>query len=204
MENNEYKFNADFAELDATEKPQANSIAYWAKGVLNPNKVIDVGCGPGTYVYSMRDQGIEAVGYDLDKRVHDKPYLTNQSLFDIDDSGDMVMCIEVAEHVSPNDSQNVVDTLYKILEKDGILLFTAAHLGQGGTDHINCRPKEYWEYKFKEKGLIRSTTLEDQLKSIVAESSHMGWFTMNLMIFYKIDESIRESTSGSLTGPPQQ
>lgn len=199
----EYKFNSDYNSIESSEKPQANRIAQWAKTVLNPNKVIDAGCGPGTYVYSMRDLGINAFGYDLDKRVHGKPYLTNQSLFDINDSGDVVMCLEVAEHIVPDDSQEVVDKLFDILEKDGVLIFTAARLGQGGTDHINCRPKEYWEHKFKEKGLIRSNTLEHELIQWVSQDIHMGWFTANLMIFYKIDDSTKGSTSGSLIGPPQ-
>ena len=81
------------------------------------------------------------------------------------------------------------------------LLFTAAHLGQGGADHINCRPKEYWENKFKEKGLIRCHTLESQLADYIKTNAHMGWLTMNLMIFYKIDESITKNTAGSLNGP---
>ena len=199
----DYKFDGDYESIDLFEGQQAGGIAYWSKTLINPNKVVDVGCGPGTYVYAMRSKGINAVGYDLDPRVEDKPHLTNRSLFDIKDSGDMVMCFEVAEHVSPNDSQAVVDTLYDTLEKDGTLLFTAAHLGQGGVDHINCRPKEYWEHKFKEKGLIRCTTLEDSLIEFIKTLPHMGWFTSNLMIFYKIDESITESTAGSLNGPPQ-
>ena len=201
MKDKKYTFNADYNIIDVEEKPQANNIAHWVKDIINPNQVIDVGCGPGTYVYSMIKLGIKAFGYDLDERVDGLPYLYNKSIFDIKDSGDMVMCIEVAEHINPEFSQDIVDSLYNMVEKDGILLFTAAHLGQGGTDHINCRPKEYWEYKFKEKGLIRSSTLENQLLSYVVRDSFMGWFKMNLMIFYKIDESIKESTSGSLLGP---
>tara|TARA_R110000822_G_scaffold36978_1_gene103742 strand:- start:322 stop:933 length:612 start_codon:yes stop_codon:yes gene_type:complete len=199
----DYKFNADYESIDSLEKPMANSISHWIKQVVNPNKVIDVGCGPGTYVYSVRDRGLDAIGYDLDQRVKDKPFLENKSIFDIEDSADMVICIEVAEHIQPEFSQNIVDNLYNILEKDGILLFTAAHVGQGGTDHINNRPKEYWEHKFKEKGLIRCHTLETQLERYVKGDQYMMWFTINQMIFYKIDESIIESNAGSLVGPPQ-
>lgn len=199
----EYKFGSDYDSIDIGEKPQANNIAKWARTVINPNRVVDIGCGPGTYVYSMIAEGIDAVGYDLDRRVEGKPNLINQSLFDVKDSGDLVMCIEVAEHVLPKDSQAVVDTLCNILEKDGTLLFTAACLGQDGTDHINCRPKEYWEHKFLEKGLIRSATLESQLINVIESDSHMGWLPANLMIFYKIDETITKSTAGSLTGPQQ-
>jgi SAM-dependent methyltransferase len=199
----EYNFNADYESLDRCEKPQADSISHWLKIVVNPNKIIDVGCGPGTYVYSNRDRGLNAIGYDLDPRVKDKPYLDQKSIFDINDTADTVVCIEVAEHIKPEFSQNIVDKLYDIIQKDGLLLFTAPHVGQGGTDHINNRPKEYWEHKFKEKGLIRCHTLESQLIEYVKTAEYMGWFTMNLMIFYKIDESIQQSNAGSLVGPPQ-
>ena len=50
----EYRFNGSFDVIDSGEKPQADNIAIWVKQVLNPNKVIDLGCGPGTYVYSLR------------------------------------------------------------------------------------------------------------------------------------------------------
>jgi len=199
----EYEFKSSYESIDTSEKPMANSISHWIKNVVNPNKVIDVGCGPGTYVYSINDRGLNAVGYDLDKRVKGKPFLENKSIFDIEDSADMVMCIEVAEHIQPEFSQNIVDKLYNILEKDAILLFTAACVGQGGTDHINNRPKEYWEHKFKEKGLIRCHTLEAQLEEYVKSNMYMGWFTANQMIFYKIDESQIISNAGSLIGPPQ-
>jgi 2-polyprenyl-3-methyl-5-hydroxy-6-metoxy-1,4-benzoquinol methylase len=199
----EYEFKSSYESIDTSEKPMANSISHWIKNVVNPNKVIDVGCGPGTYVYSINDRGLNAVGYDLDKRVKGKPFLENKSIFDIEDSADMVMCIEVAEHIQPEFSQNIVDKLYNILEKDAILLFTAACVGQGGTDHINNRPKEYWEHKFKEKGLIRCHTLEAQLEEYVKSNTYMGWFTANQMIFYKIDESQIISNAGSLIGPPQ-
>jgi hypothetical protein len=41
------------------------------------------------------------------------------------------------------------------------------------------------------------------LNIIISKGNYMGWFEENLMIFYKIDESIVESTAGSLSGPKQ-
>lgn len=180
-----YTFNGSFDSIDSEEKPQADNIAIWVKQVLNPHKVIDLGCGPGTYVYSLRDQGIEALGYDLDPRVKDKPFLRHKNILEVEDKADAVMCIEVAEHLEPKYSQDIVDKIYDTLEEGGTLIWTAAHLGQGGVDHINCRPKEYWEKKFKDKGLVRCETLENQLLNQVRQSIHLGWFVMNLMVFYK-------------------
>src|SRR5210317_2014970 len=172
----EYKFNGDYDSITEAEKPQANQIAKWLSEIVTPNKIIDIGCGPGLYVYAAQDYGLSAIGYDLDPRVNNKPSLTQKSLFDIEDSSDVIMCIEVLEHISPEDSQKAVNKIYDTLEKDGLLIFTAAHIGQGGVDHINNRPKEYWEHKFKEKGLIRCQSLENQLlKNYVCKDIHMGW-----------------------------
>ena len=181
----EYNFNGSFESINSEEKPQADNIAAWVKRVVDPDKVIDLGCGPGTYVYSLRDQGIEAFGYDLDPRVKGQPFLEHKNILEVKDQGDVVMCIEVAEHIEPKFSQDIVDKVYDTLKEDGVLIWTAAHLGQGGVDHINCRPKEYWEKKFKDKGLIRCQTLENQLLTQVKQSIHLGWFTMNLLVFYK-------------------
>jgi len=196
-----YNFNADYDKLDNMEKPQAMRIAEWVKKVVNPNKVIDAGCGPGTYVYAMRSLEINAFGYDLDPRVKDKQFLTNKDLLDIDDHGDMVMCLEVVEHIDPKESQKIVDKLYNMVNNAGILLFSAGHVGQSGTDHINCRPKEFWQHLFYRKGLIRCPSLEHQLINIVKTTKYLGWLPINLMIFYKHDEESTDFTSGSLRGP---
>ena len=198
----EYKFNGDYDSLTEAEKPQANQIAKWLSKIVTPNKIIDIGCGPGLYVYAAQDYGLSAIGYDLDPRVNDKPSLIQKNLFNIKDSADAILCLEVLEHISPKDSQKAVNKIYDTLEKDGILIFSASQVGQGGVDHINNRPKEYWEHKFKEKGLIRCQSLETQLlDDYIWKSRHMGWLVKNLMIFYKIDESIRTSNTGSLVGP---
>lgn len=198
----DYKFNGDYDSITEAEKPQANQIAKWLKEIVNPNKIIDIGCGPGLYVYTAQDYGLSAIGYDLDPRVNDKPSLIQKSLFNIKDSADAILCLEVLEHISPKDSQKAVNKIYDTLEKDGILIFSASQIGQGGVDHINNRPKEYWEHKFKEKGLIRCQSLETELlDDYIWKSRHMGWLVKNLMIFYKIDESIRTSNAGSLVGP---
>ncbi len=198
----EYKFNGDYDSITEAEKPQANQIAKWLSEIVTPNKIIDIGCGPGLYVYAAHDYGLSAIGYDLDSRVNDKPSLIQKNLFNIKDSADAILCLEVLEHISPKDSQKAVNKIYDTLEKDGILIFSASQVGQGGVDHINNRPKEYWEHKFKEKGLIRCQSLETQLlDDYIWKSRHMGWLVKNLMIFYKIDESIRTSNTGSLVGP---
>jgi SAM-dependent methyltransferase len=203
----EYTFNTDYESISSLEQPQAEILAKWCRGVLNPKRVIDLGCGPGLYVHELLKLGINAIGYELDPRANNYEHVIHKNILDVEDTSDVVYCIEVAEHLEPKYSQDIVNKIYDTLEPGGTLIWCAAHLGQGGTDHINCRPIEYWQKKFISKGLIHVWSLEENLKSTIRgliPHNHMGWFTTNLMIFYKEDFKDNPSTAGSLIGPNQK
>ena len=74
------------------------------------------------------------------------------------------------------------------------------------TDHINCRPIEYWIKKFTDRGMIHMKTLEDNLKETLVSiipNDYMGWFIYNVIIMYKEDFADNPSSAGSLIGPIQ-
>ena len=165
------------------EKPCTDRIAEWIKINISPKKVVDIGCGPGMLVYSLREQGITAFGYDNDNRVNNKEYLKQISLFDLTDSADLITCMEVGEHIKENLSDSVVDSMLRNMISGGKLLWTAAVPGQGGVGHINCQYKEYWQEKFEKKALIRNIELETDLINYMKNGPYMGWFINNVMIF---------------------
>ena len=177
----------DYTTIDSEEKPQADNIAAWISS-KNPKLVYDIGCGPGTYVNSMRDVGVNAYGYDIDERVNGNQYL---STFDftkgtLSQPCDLALCLEVAEHIDEKFADTFVKNLTSAIEQHVLLVWTAAVPGQGGIGHINCQPKEYWEGKITNHGFMRIPTLEDELKQYVYRSIHMGWFINNLMVFQKV------------------
>jgi len=203
----EYTFNADYASIESRELPQAKILARWIKGCLNPNKVIDLGCGPGIYVHELINVGVDAIGYELDPRAKDIPHVIHKSLLDVQDKSDVVISLEVAEHLEPIHSQAMVDKVYETLEPGGTLIWTAANVGQGGVDHINCRPKEYWIKKFTDKGMIHCNSLERNLKNTLVSTIRTklhGWLYYNLIVMYKEDWADDPSTAGSLIGPQQK
>ena len=173
----------DYDEIESEEKPFANRLATWIKENINPKKVVDIGCGPGTYVYSLRDNGINAYGYDIDDRVDGKDYLKKLSLFEINDKSDVVICLEVAEHIETSLSDSIVDSIIRNVNDDGIIIWTAAIPEQGGVGHINCQKKEYWEDKFISRGFHRDCAIESKLLEYIRSGPYMGWFSQNLMIF---------------------
>ncbi len=173
----------DYDLLWKEEKPCTDRIAEWIKANISTERVVDIGCGPGMLVYSLVEQGIDAVGYDIDERVNNKEHLKQISLFDLNDPADLVVCMEVAEHIKENLSDSVVDSIIRNMKPGGKLLWTAAAPGQGGVGHINCQYKEYWQEKFEKRMLVRNTKMEKELIEHAKNGAHMGWFINNVMIF---------------------
>jgi len=176
----------NYNNIDSEEKPWADRLANWIRKELNPQNLLDIGCGPGTYVHSACDVGISAMGMDIDGRVKNKLNLINKSLFDLDqERAQVVLCMEVVEHISSDLEDLAVSKIAGTVENT--LIWTAAAVGQGGIGHINCRDKEYWAKKLTDAGLTRNTVKEQQLIDYAREGYHMGWFANNLLYFERIN-----------------
>lgn len=174
----------DYDKLWEEEKPCTDAIASWIKENIPPHRVVDIGCGPGMLVHSLQEIGIDAIGYDNDERINGKQYLKQVSLFDLNDPADLVICMEVAEHIKEKLSEDVVDSVIRNILPNGKLIWTAAIPGQGGVGHINCQYKEYWQEKFERRSLKRNIVLENKLIEYVkGKGYYMGWFINNVMIF---------------------
>ena len=175
----------NYNQIDNEEKPMADRLAKWIKEELNPATILDIGCGPGTYVDSFRDAGMQAVGLDIDDRVHGQEHLTYKSLLDIDsESAEVVICLEVAEHIDTEFEDQVVDRVASTVKKT--LIWTAAAVGQGGIGHINCKDKQEWADKLTAVGLVRNTEREEALKNYIKQGYHLGWFPNNLLVFEQV------------------
>lgn len=127
-----------------------------------PDAVIDVGCALGSYLIPFKRLGCTTIGFDkyfdyakpyCDKEIvgclttHDasKPYPNKNKV-------DLVMCIEVAEHLPETEATILVSNLCSLSKK--YILFTAARVGQRGTGHINCQPPEYWCDMFEHHNFV--------------------------------------------------
>jgi SAM-dependent methyltransferase len=172
-----------FNQIAHEEAPFAERLAEWISTNINPASVLDVGCGPGIYVDALRSRGISAIGIDTDDRVVGKPYLRQESLFENEDTAEVVICLEVAEHIAEEQADNVAACVAANVKPGGILIWSAAHPGQGGTGHINCQPKDYWAELLTWHGLARDEELEQRLVDHAKNGYHMGWFVQNAMVF---------------------
>ncbi|SHM95408.1 class I SAM-dependent methyltransferase [Flavobacterium chilense] len=120
---------------------------------------IDVGCGLGSWLSVLMDQGVDDVlGIDgdylaLDKIMipKDKILCTNldETFPEIRRKYDLAICLEVAEHLSAESADSLVTFLTGLSDA---VLFSAAVPYQGGINHINEQWVEYWKEKFNKLG----------------------------------------------------
>lgn len=176
----------DYTYLHNEELPFAKRLSKWIASELNPTSVLDLGCGPGTYVNSLLELDVPTIGYDTDERIKDKSHLFCKSLFDVEHTADVVLCMEVAEHIESKYNSQIIDSVASALHSGGVLIWTAAKPGQGGVGHINCQEKTYWQDLFDAKGLHRCIDLEQNLLNYIKEGYHMGWFIQNLLVYKKV------------------
>lgn len=160
---------------------------------LSPcDSVIDVGCAIGEYVKEFIRQGFMAQGIEGSKNAVE--FFEADTIHVIDlrkpltmtKRYDVVMSLEVAEHIEPEYADTYVDNLIALAKRS--ILLTAAPPGQGGHYHVNCQPQSYWERKFFAKGWHRAHMREDIFKHALRKVRHrkeIRAYLGNVMIFRK-------------------
>jgi hypothetical protein len=95
---------------------------------------------------------------------------------------DLVVCVEVAEHLSAECADSLVDLLVRFAPR---VMFTAATPGQGGYDHVNEQPHEYWIAKFEKRGYRMLREIAERWRSEWKESDVAAFYSNNIMVFEK-------------------
>lgn len=157
-----------------------------------PRVMLDVGSGTGAMVNLAHKMGVEAYGVDQLERPHDWLYshMLNQpfalSAYGILSDCDMVLSIEVAEHIAPEYHDNFCNTIRRHMAGYGWLIFSSAIPGQDGTGHIGTRPPTYWREKFASRGLnyrVDYTAMLSLLWSNIR--SPLVWLPANVQVFQR-------------------
>jgi cyclopropane fatty-acyl-phospholipid synthase-like methyltransferase len=93
---------------------------------------------------------------------------------------DLVCCVEVAEHIDPSRSQELISKLCTL--SDQYIYFTAAPPGQGGHGHINCRPHSEWIQWFNQSGYQVSPSVTEEIRSDLGEVDYTYWLRENSFV----------------------
>lgn len=172
-----------------------------AKGVLaalsryiKVRTILDVGCGSGSWLIAA-DQVMPAVttliGVDgpWAKPQIDSTVMSFQTVdliepFSLGKSFDLVISMEVGEHLPVSSSSVYVESL---TSHSDLILFSAAIKGQGGTNHINEQPQTFWVELFNRYGFNVYFFLRGQLWR---DASIAYWYRQNLCCFARDNSPI--------------
>lgn len=179
-----------FDRIEKAEKVQALSLAEVLVQMYNPKSVADVGCATGLYLWPFHDIGLKTMGFDSSEDAVKNAVVPTVVKVDMTakkfhtSKKDLVICLEVLEHIENELCDNVIDNIVKM---SGLVIFSAAQPGQKGTGHINCQTKEYWEQAFKMRGYEKDTEAEQKILDHVTKQDHTEWFKNNLQVFKKVN-----------------
>ena len=178
--------------IDPTAVASSGVIARSIVTDLKPGSVFDVGCGTGALLDALSGLGCRVGGLEYSQAA--LAYCQDRGLdvirFDLEDDDpaklgfnvwDVVTSLEVAEHLPASVAGRFVDLLTSL---GNTVVFTAAPPGQGGTDHVNEQPPEYWIRKFAAKSFLHDDGLADRWRTEwEASASVPPWYSGNLMVF---------------------
>jgi SAM-dependent methyltransferase len=171
---------------EAKTHQSANRVLSIIKQYIEPRSVLDVGCGLGTWLQTARElgagevMGIEGPWLDRNAVVIDPGLIQTLDLaqpFNLGRRFDLVICIEVGEHLHATAASNFVGSL---VAHGDCVLFSAAIPFQGGHDHVNEQFLDYWVKLFAKHGyrpldIVRGHIWEDE--------SMLWWLKQNCVLF---------------------
>lgn len=150
-----------------------------------PERYLDLGSGTGAMVNLARKIGIEAYGVDVINGPEDWfLYHDLNEPLSLPMAFDLITCIEVAEHLHPESSSVLIDTIARHLQPGGRLVFSSAPPGQNGDHHTNTQPPWYWREKFYNAGISYRADLTMQLSHIWSwVAGPLMWIGANVAVY---------------------
>jgi len=136
------------------------NIAERIETDLAPMSVLDAGCALGMLVETLRERDIDASGFDISQfaveHAHEsvRDHVWQASLIEpIKDHYDLVVCVEVIEHMPPEEAEAAVANL--CAAGDRVLFSSSPHDFSEAT-HLNVQPPESWSALFAKNGFFRN------------------------------------------------
>lgn len=126
---------------------------------FHPSSVMDAGCAMGFLVEGLRKRGVEASGVDVSEyaisQVHESvaEHCGVATLTEpLPGRYDLVTCIEVLEHIPPEQADAAVANLCAASDR---LLVSTSPSDFAEPTHLNVQPPEYWSAAFAREGFFR-------------------------------------------------
>lgn len=168
--------------------PSVSHVVDTLMDVFSPSSVVDLGCAQGNYLLNFAERGVDIFGYEgsshaVKNALIPPDKITRQDLtkpFTAPRQYDLAMSFEVGEHLPKSAAETFVKN---IIHFSNAIAYTAAHPGQGGTDHVNEQPQAYWIGIFRKHGYEYDERTSKRLKSLFEEQNCAWWLAKNIMVF---------------------
>ena len=151
-------------ERNAVWLAQFSAIAEHIVAALQPSSVLDAGCAFGFLVEALRQRNVEAFGIDISAHAIQNvqadtlPYCQRRSVTDdLDRDYDLIVCIEVLEHMSPREAEVAVANFCRHARS---ILFSSSPEDFREPTHLNVQPPEYWSELFARHRFYRDVDFD--------------------------------------------
>lgn len=183
---NEVYNDAFYSNEAATSLRCAYQVVPLLQDMFSPSSILDVGCGVGAFLRSFRDRGVQDhLGLDGDYVPRDQRLIEESAFksvdlskpFDLGRRYDMVMSLEVGEHL---DAAVADDFVRSICRHGDLVVFSAAIPVQMGDHHVNEQWQSYWVGKFRQCGFYAFDALRPK---IWANNDIEVYYKQNILVF---------------------
>ncbi len=131
---------------------------------IEPQTVLDVGCAIGLLVETLRQRGVEAYGVDVSEYAIEQVHPAVREYCRVGGATepfgrhyDLITCIEVLEHMAPEQAQPAIANLCAHTDK---VLFSSSPFDYAEVTHFNVQPPEYWAQLFAQQNFFRDVDLD--------------------------------------------
>lgn len=196
-----------YAQYQDGSRSSAEQVLPLVLDLVRPASVVDVGCGVGTWLSVARERGVgDILGIDGDW-VKEEMLAIPAARFmardlsrriELDRRFDLVISLEVAEHIAPQYADTFIDSLTGL---GPAILFSAAVPMQGGTSHVNEQWPEYWSGRFA----LRGYAAVDCLRRKLCQNRRVEfWYSQNTFLYVKKEnlETFSFAQDDVVTGSP--